>query len=44
MVVQSDICAGKLISLSSPAHIPHSVPQIFINLTPVTHVKPDVSS
>lgn len=23
-------------------HIPHSVPQIFINLTPVTHVKPDV--
>ncbi|TXT04894.1 hypothetical protein VHUM_03977 [Vanrija humicola] len=24
------------------SHIPHSVPQIFINLTPVTHVKPDV--
>ena len=25
------------------AHIPHSVPQIYINLTPVLHVKPDVS-
>ncbi|OXG14401.1 NAD-dependent histone deacetylase SIR2 [Cryptococcus neoformans Tu259-1] len=24
-------------------HIPHSVPQIFINLTPVYHVQPDVS-
>lgn len=24
------------------AHIPHSVPQIFINLTPVSHVQPDV--
>jgi hypothetical protein len=24
------------------AHIPHSVPQIFINLTPVTHVRPDI--
>ncbi|KAL7419294.1 NAD-dependent histone deacetylase sir2 [Cryptotrichosporon argae] len=24
------------------SHIPHSVPQIFINLTPVTHVKPDI--
>ncbi|ORX34063.1 DHS-like NAD/FAD-binding domain-containing protein [Kockovaella imperatae] len=23
-------------------HIPHSVPQIFINLTPVNHVKPDI--
>ncbi|WVQ79889.1 hypothetical protein IAT38_001989 [Cryptococcus sp. DSM 104549] len=23
-------------------HIPHSVPQIFINLTPVHHVKPDI--
>lgn len=26
----------------TPAHIPHSVPQIFINLTPVTHVRPDI--
>ncbi|KAK4688847.1 hypothetical protein P7C73_g1254, partial [Tremellales sp. Uapishka_1] len=25
------------------SHIPHSVPQIFINLTPVTHVQPDIS-
>lgn len=25
------------------SHIPHSVPQIFINMTPVTHVTPDVS-
>ncbi|KIR52085.1 NAD-dependent histone deacetylase SIR2 [Cryptococcus gattii Ru294] len=25
------------------AHIPHSVPQIFINLTPVYHVHPDIS-
>lgn len=25
------------------SHIPHSVPQIFINLTPVTHVNPDIS-
>ncbi|CAK9786205.1 SIR2-domain-containing protein [Cutaneotrichosporon oleaginosum] len=24
------------------SHIPHSVPQIFINLTPVTHVRPDI--
>jgi NAD-dependent histone deacetylase SIR2 len=28
--------------LISTAHIPHSVPQIFINLTPVAHVQPDV--
>ena len=26
------------------AHIPHSVPQIYINMTPVLHVKPDVRS
>ncbi|GMK54684.1 hypothetical protein CspeluHIS016_0112700 [Cutaneotrichosporon spelunceum] len=24
------------------SHIPHSVPQIFINLTPVTHMRPDI--
>ena len=33
----------RSVQTDAAAHIPHSVPQIFINLTPVTHVKPDVS-
>lgn len=28
---------------SDKAHIPHSVPQLLINLTPLSHVHPDVS-
>lgn len=26
-----------------PAHLPHSVPQVLINKTPVRHINPDVS-